>query len=78
VLAECKAFFSETPSSRNDCLPSTYAIRAARASAPEEEREEAGRLECRWQREQLPSEIRELALDDQRLRNEKGWSLLDC
>jgi hypothetical protein len=28
-----------------------YAIRAARAAAPEDEREEAGRLECRWQRE---------------------------
>lgn len=55
-----------------------YAIRAARAAAHEDEREEAGRLECQWQREQLPSEIRELVLDDQRLRNEKCWSLFDC
>jgi len=78
VLAECKAFFSETPSSRNDCLPSTYAIWAVRAAAPEDEREEAGRLECRWQREQLPSEMRALVLDDQRVRDEKCWSLLDC
>jgi hypothetical protein len=52
-----------------------YAIRAARAAAPVGEREEAGRLECRWQRAQLPSEIRELVLDDQRLRNEKCWSV---
>ena len=55
-----------------------YAIRAARAAAPEEERDEAGRMECLWQRAQLPSEIRELVLDDQRLRNDKCWSLFDC
>jgi hypothetical protein len=55
-----------------------YAIRAARAAAPEDQREEAGRLECQWQRAQLPGEIRELVLDDERLRNEKCWSLFDC
>ena len=55
-----------------------YAIRAARAATPEDEQEVAGRLECRWQRAQLPSEIRELVLDDQRLRNEKCWFLFDC
>jgi|SRR5215203_5384511 len=56
-----------------------YAIRAARAAAPEGEQEEqAGRLECQWQRAQLPSEIRELVLDDQRLRNEVCWSVFDC
>jgi hypothetical protein len=55
-----------------------YAIRAARAATPEDEREEAGRLECHWQRALLPSEIRELVLDDQRLRNKKCWSLFDC
>jgi hypothetical protein len=55
-----------------------YAIRAARAVAPEGEQEQAGRLECRWQREQLPGEIRELVLDDQRLRNEVCWSVFDC
>lgn len=55
-----------------------YAIRAVCAATPEVEREEAGRLECQWQRAQLPAEIRELVLDDQRLRNEKCWSLFDC
>jgi hypothetical protein len=30
-----------------------YAIKAARAGAPEGEGDDAGRLECRWQREQL-------------------------
>jgi hypothetical protein len=55
-----------------------YAIRAARAAATQGEREEAGRLECRWQRAQLPDEIRDLVLDDQRLRNELCWFAFDC
>jgi thymidine phosphorylase len=54
-----------------------YAIKAARAAAPEGESEAAGRLECRWQRDQLPEEIRELVLDDQRLRNDICWSVFD-
>jgi Imm-5 like putative immunity protein len=55
-----------------------YAIRAARAAAAEDKRMEAGRLECQWQRAQLPGEIRELVLDDQRLRNEYCWFVFDC
>lgn len=55
-----------------------YSIRAAQAAASESEREQAGRLECRWQREQLPKDIRELVLDDQRLRNDICWSVFDC
>ncbi len=55
-----------------------YAIKAARAAAPEGEAEAAGRLECRWQRDQLPEAIRELVLDDQRLRNDICWSVFDC
>jgi hypothetical protein len=55
-----------------------YAIRAARAAAPEAERVAAGRLECQWQRAQLPGEIRELVLDDQRLRNAYCWFVFDC
>ena len=43
-----------------------YAIRAARAATPEGEHEEAGRLECQWQRALLSGEILEPALDDQR------------
>lgn len=50
-----------------------YAIRAARAAAAQDDREEAGRLECQWQRAQLPREVRDLVLDDQRLRNELCW-----
>jgi len=55
-----------------------YAIRAARTAAPENDGEAAGRLECQWQRAQLPHEIRELVLDDQRLRNALCWFAFDC
>jgi len=55
-----------------------YAIRAVRAAAPHGESEAAGRAECRWQRAKLPAEIRELVLDDQRLRNELCWFAFDC
>jgi immunity protein 5 of polymorphic toxin system len=55
-----------------------YAIKAARAAAPEGAGEGAGRCECRWQRDQLPEAIRELVLDDQRLRNNLCWSVFDC
>src|ERR687883_761083 len=54
-----------------------YEIKAARAAAPKGEGEAAGRLECQWQREQLPETIRELVLDDQRLRNDICWSVFD-
>jgi hypothetical protein len=55
-----------------------YAIRAVQAAATTDDREEAGRAECRWQRAQLPDEIRDLVLDDQRLRNELCWFVFDC
>jgi hypothetical protein len=55
-----------------------YAVRAARAAATEHDPVEAGRLECQWQRAQLPHEIRELVLDDQRLRNALCWFAFDC
>jgi hypothetical protein len=45
-----------------------YAIKAARAAAPEGVREAAARLECRWQRDQLPeaSRIRRARPDSRR------------
>ncbi|HUZ01837.1 MAG TPA: hypothetical protein VMU89_15925 [Thermomicrobiaceae bacterium] len=55
-----------------------YAIKAARAAAPEGAGESAERLECRWRRDQLPEAIRELVIDDQRLRNDICWSVFDC
>jgi Imm-5 like putative immunity protein len=55
-----------------------YAIKAAQAAAPKNDREQSGRQECQWQREQLPDKIRELVLDDQRLRNNVCWGVFDC
>jgi hypothetical protein len=55
-----------------------YAIRAARAAVPDAASDSAGRAECQWQRDQLPEAIRELVLDDQRLRNDICWSVFDC
>jgi hypothetical protein len=55
-----------------------YAIKAVRAAAPDGEGERAGQRECQWQRDQLPEAIRELVLDDQRLRNDICWSVFDC
>jgi hypothetical protein len=54
-----------------------YAIKAARAAAPPGAEEAAGRRECRWQRDRLPAAIRELVLDDQRVRNDICWSVFD-
>ena len=55
-----------------------YAIRAVQAAVPKVEGDAAGRLECRWQRDQLPEAIRDLVLDDQRLRTDICWSAFDC
>ena len=65
-----------------------YAIRSVQAAAGQgdardeaagqEEPRDAGRRECRWQRAQLPPAIRDLVLDDQRLRNALCWFVFDC
>ena len=62
----------------HDLGAAAYAIKAVRAAAPTDASEAAGRRECQWQRDQLPAEIRELVLDDQRLRNDICWSVFDC
>lgn len=62
----------------HDLGAAAYAIKAARAAAPEGEGESAGRRECRWQRDQLPEAIRDFVLDDQRVRNDICWSVFDC
>jgi hypothetical protein len=51
------------------------AIKAVRAAASPAAADEAGRGECRWQREPLPDAIRELVLDDQWRRNDLCWSV---
>lgn len=55
-----------------------YAIKAAREAAPNGHEEEAGRQECVWQRAQLPNEIRDLVLGDQKKRNKLCWFVFDC
>jgi hypothetical protein len=55
-----------------------YAIKAVKTAAPAGEADHAGRLECRWQRDQLPDEVRELVLDDQHRRNDICWSVFEC
>jgi hypothetical protein len=55
-----------------------YAIKAVQAAAPKGEADRAGREECHWQRERLPEAIRDLVLDDERLRNGICWSVFDC
>ena len=62
----------------HDLGAAAYAIKAVRAAAPAGQGEAAGRLECRWQRAQLPGAIRALVLDDQRLRNDLCWQVFDC
>jgi immunity protein 5 of polymorphic toxin system len=55
-----------------------YAVRAVRADAADHAAAEVGLRECQWQRDRLPAEIRELVLDDQRLRNHLCWFVFDC
>jgi len=55
-----------------------YAIRAVRAASDPDNRDDVGRAECWWQRTQLPVEIDNLVIDDERLRNKQCWSLFDC
>lgn len=51
----------------------TIATRAIQEANASKHGKEAGRLECAWQRDQLPDAIRELVLDDQRMRNDICW-----
>ncbi|MFW6774931.1 putative immunity protein [Nocardioides sp. CPCC 205120] len=64
----------------HDLGAAAYAIKAVRAAAEAagDDAVEAGRRECRWQRDQLPGEIRDLVLEDQRRRNELCWSVFDA
>lgn len=52
-----------------------YAIRAVMAASEEDEKRSIGREECEWQKEQLPDEIKELVVDDEKNRNEICWSV---
>ncbi len=52
-----------------------YAIRAVMAASGEDERSSNGRKECEWQIEQLPEEIKELVIDDEKNRNGICWNV---
>ena len=52
-----------------------YAIKAVMFASLEDHKEENRRKELEWQIEQLPMEIKELVISDQKNRNEKFWSL---
>lgn len=52
-----------------------YAIRSAREAAPPAKADAAARAERRWQWKQLPTQIRELVLDDQQKRNAICWNV---
>lgn len=50
-----------------------YAIRAVMAASPKDKKEMLRQQECQWQRDRLPEKIRDLVLEDERLRNDICW-----
>jgi hypothetical protein len=61
----------------HDLGAAAYAIRAAGASVPADDAARARAEEREWQREQLPADVRELVLDDQRRRSAICWHVFD-
>jgi len=61
----------------HDLGAAAYAIKSVVAAAPARREEEARRDECRWQRDRLPGEVRDLVLEDQRRRNAICWEVFD-
>lgn len=61
----------------HDLGAAAYAIRAVCASVPAEEVGSARTRERDWQRSMLPTQIRDLVLDDQRRRNAICWNVFD-
>jgi hypothetical protein len=55
-----------------------YAIKAVQATALAAGRQKAGQQECHWQCQRLPAEIKDLVLEDQKLRNHACWFVFDC
>lgn len=61
----------------HDLGAAAYAIRAAAASVPASDAESVRIAERDWQRAQLPAEVRDLVLDDQRRRSIICWGVFD-
>ena len=59
----------------HDLGAAAYGIKAAMAAAVPDEAESARLGELEWQRGQLPEEVRELVIDDQRQRNDICWNV---
>jgi hypothetical protein len=59
----------------HDLGAAAYAIRAAMAAAGETERGPNGLREWEWQMAQVPADLRELVLEDQRNRNGICWGV---
>lgn len=59
----------------HDLGAAAYAIRAAQSAVPPAERERARRREWAWQHSQLPPQVHDLVIEDQRRRNEICWSV---
>ena len=61
----------------HDLGAAAYAIKAAVAAASAGHEEATRAAECRWQRDRLPDEVRDLVLADQRRRNSICWGVFD-
>jgi hypothetical protein len=61
----------------HDLGAAAYAIKAARAAVPGDEAEQVRRRKCIWQRDQLPSQVRDPIINDQRRRNEICWFMFE-
>lgn len=61
----------------HDLGAAAYAIKAVRAAAPPGRADQAGQDECRWQRDRLPDQVRDLVLADQQRRNELCWGVFE-
>jgi hypothetical protein len=61
----------------HDLGAAAYAIKAAVAASPPGHEADTRASECRWQRDRLPDEVRDLVLEDQRRRNAICWDVFD-
>lgn len=61
----------------HDLGAASYAIKTVMAASEERDRIGNGRIECKWQQDQLSTEIKDLVLEDQRNRNEICWNVFN-
>lgn len=61
----------------HDLGAAAYAIKAAAAAVPRDQQQDAALTERDWQRQQVPTHLRPLVLEDQRRRNSICWSVFE-